>query len=112
MEWDNGAFGDEASEKDAGLLQLRERGSQRGLTENRFGKAGCGYGQLLGARSIEQKTGGVNPVAQQIEGEEGLRIVVPVREARCGKLAGRWSYGGIQRNAFLPGAVLGATANP
>jgi hypothetical protein len=105
-------FADEASEQSARLLQLRERGCGSCGAKNGFGEAGCGNRHLLGARSVEHKSGGIDPIAQKVEGEEGLRVVTPVREACSGKLAGRWSYGGVQRNAFLPGAVLGAAANP
>jgi hypothetical protein len=109
MKRNDSAFGDESSEKDAGLFELRDGRRGGRLTEDSFDEAGGRDGKLR-TRGEEHQAGGVDPLAKLVEGKKGLRVMVPVREACSGKLASRWSNRGIQRSAFLPGAILGATA--
>jgi hypothetical protein len=112
MQRDDCAFGDEARKEEAGLLEIGERGCGGRDTKDSFGEAGRGYWKLLGAGGVEDQAGSSDPVAQKVEREEGLSVVTPVREAGGGQLAGGGDYGGVQSNAFLPGALQGATANP
>jgi hypothetical protein len=106
------AFGDETGEEDTGLLEIGERRSWSCGAEDGFCEAGRGYRKLLDARHVEHQAGGVEPFAQKFERKERLGVVAPVREAGGGQLAGGGNYGGVQSNAFLPGALQGATANP
>ena len=90
MKRNDSAFGDESREKNAGLLELSD-GRSGGLgTEDGFDEA-RGRDSKLRTRSEENQAGGVDPLAKLVEGEKGLRVVVPVREACGGKLASRWS---------------------
>jgi hypothetical protein len=101
---DGRAFGDEAREEDARLLKVRERGGGVCGAEDNFGKAWRGNRELRSAGSIENDSRGIEPVTQKVKGEKGLAVVVPVREAGGGQLAGGGDYRGVQGNAFLPGA--------
>ncbi len=82
---------DEAGEEGAGLLGFGESGSGVGGAEDGFDEGRCGGGELRGAGSEEDEAGGVEPVAEHVEGEDGVGVLMPMTEAGGGELIGRGS---------------------
>ena len=59
-------------------------GAERGLYEG-----GRGGWELCGAWGVEDQTGGVEPVAEHVDGEDGVGVVTPMTDAGGGELIGR-----------------------
>ena len=91
IEGNGSAVEDEAGEEAAGLFGVGEGGGGVGGAEDGFDEGWCGCGELRGARSEEDQAGGVEPVAEHVDGEDGLGVVAPMGEAGGGELVGRGS---------------------
>ncbi len=80
---------DEAREEGAGLLDLGKSGSWGGDAEGSLDERGSGCGKLCCARGEEDQTAGVEPVAEHVDGENGVGVVAPMGETSGGELIGR-----------------------
>ena len=89
IEGNGAAVEDEAREEAAGLLGVGEGGGGVGGAEDRFDEGWRGGGELRGARGEEDEAGGVEPVAEHVDGEDGFGVVVPMGEAGGGELVSR-----------------------
>ena len=84
VEGDGSAVEDEAGEEAAGGLGFGEGGSGVGDAEGGFYKRRRGGRKLGGAGGEEDEAGGVEPVAEHVDGEDGVGVVTPMTEARGG----------------------------
>ena len=91
IEGDGAAVGDEAREKTACLFGVGEGRRGVGGTEGGLYEGRRRRGKLRGARCVEYQAGGVEPVAEHVDGENGLGVVAPMGEAGGGELVGRGS---------------------
>ena len=74
-----------------GLLGVGEGGRGVGGAEDDFDEGRRWSGELRGARGEENETGGVEPVAEHVDGEDGVGVMAPMGEAGGGELVGRGS---------------------
>ena len=62
-----------------------------GSAEDGFDEGWRRGGELRGARGVEDQAGGVEPVAEHVDGEDGIGVLVPMGETGGGELVGRGS---------------------
>lgn len=77
-----------------------------------FDEGWCGGGELGDARGVEDEAGGIEPVAEHVDGEDGVGVLTPMTGAGGGELIGRGGAWGTQGVAFLLGRGYRTTANP
>ena len=106
VEGNGASIGDKAGKEASGLLGLGDGGSGVRCSEDDLDEGGRRGGKLRRARCEEDQAGGVEPVAEHVDGENGLCVVVPMGEAGGGELVGRGSAQITQGVAFL---LVGAT---
>ncbi len=75
IEWDCAAVDDEARKKAAGLVGVCEGRGGVGGAEDRFDEGWSWGRKLCGARREEDQAGGVEPVAEHVDGEDGIGVV-------------------------------------
>ncbi len=85
------------------MFGLGECGGGVGGAEGGFDEGWCGSRELRGAGCEEHQAGGVEPVAEHVDGEDGIGVVTPMGEAGGGELVGRGSGWVTQGVAFLLG---------
>ena len=89
IERNGSSISNEAGEQAARLFGLGDGRRCVSGAEDAFHKRWRWRRQLGGARNVEDETRGVEPVAEHVDGEDGLGVMVPMGEAGGGELVGR-----------------------
>ena len=91
IEGNRTAVEDEPGEQAAGLVGVGKGRSGIGRAEDGFDEGGRRRGKLGCAWGEEDQAGGVEPVAEHVDGEDGIGVVMPMGEAGGGELVSRGS---------------------